>query len=213
VREHLFAELDYQSKMARFLENHDEPRAAATFSAEMHKAAAIITYLSPGLRLFHQGQFEGKEKHISPHLVRGPQEPVNDDLHKFYERLTALLHAPEFHYGQWQLLQCCPAWEGNWTWDNYICFAWHDDAGEHKLVTVNYAPNQSQCYVPLPFAEVREGLFQLQDELSGISYLREGTLLHSPGLYLDLPAWHYHAFTLKPAGKQQKNSLKHCLKI
>ena len=31
VREHLSAGLDYQSKLARFLENHDEPRAAATF--------------------------------------------------------------------------------------------------------------------------------------------------------------------------------------
>ena len=30
VREHLQAELDYQTKLARFLENHDEPRAATT---------------------------------------------------------------------------------------------------------------------------------------------------------------------------------------
>ena len=32
VREHLHAGLDYQDKLARFLENHDEPRAAATFA-------------------------------------------------------------------------------------------------------------------------------------------------------------------------------------
>ena len=31
VREHFFAGLDYQGKMARFLENHDEPRVAADF--------------------------------------------------------------------------------------------------------------------------------------------------------------------------------------
>src|SRR5262249_7508553 len=31
VRDHLRAGLDYQSRLARFLENHDEPRAAATF--------------------------------------------------------------------------------------------------------------------------------------------------------------------------------------
>ena len=31
VREHFHAGLDYQDKLARFLENHDEPRAAATF--------------------------------------------------------------------------------------------------------------------------------------------------------------------------------------
>ena len=76
VREHLFAGLDYQDKLARFLENHDEPRAAATFPRQMHQAAAIITYLSPGLRFFHQGQFEGRRKRISPHLVRAPLEPT-----------------------------------------------------------------------------------------------------------------------------------------
>src|SRR5215831_12410660 len=77
VREHLQADLDYQNKMARFLENHDEPRAAATFAPGMHEAAAIITFLSPGLRFFHQGQFEGRRKRISPHLVRAPKEPTD----------------------------------------------------------------------------------------------------------------------------------------
>jgi alpha amylase-like protein len=70
VRGHLCAGLDYQAKLARFLENHDEPRAAATFDPPLHEAAAIITYLTPGLRFFHQGQFEGRKKRISPHLVR-----------------------------------------------------------------------------------------------------------------------------------------------
>ena len=77
VREHFHAGLDYQDKLARFLENHDEPRAAATFSPDIHEAAAVITFLSPGLRFFHQGQFEGRKKRISPHLCRGPEEPVD----------------------------------------------------------------------------------------------------------------------------------------
>ena len=80
VREHFQAGLDYQNKLARFLENHDEPRAAATFAPGMHEAAAVITFLSPGLRFFHQGQFEGRKKRISPHLVRGPDEPVDEDV-------------------------------------------------------------------------------------------------------------------------------------
>ena len=79
VREHFHAGLDYQNKLARFLENHDEPRAAATFSPDVHEAAAVITFLSPGLRFFHQGQFQGRRKRISPHLVRGPQEPTRPE--------------------------------------------------------------------------------------------------------------------------------------
>ena len=59
VREHLFAGRDFQDRLARFLENHDEPRAAATFAPEIHRAAAVITFLMPGLRFFHQGQREG----------------------------------------------------------------------------------------------------------------------------------------------------------
>jgi len=82
VREHLNAEQDYQNKLARFLENHDEPRISSTMEQEKHEAAAVITFLSPGLRFFHQGQFEGRKKRISPHLVRSPQEPINTVIPK-----------------------------------------------------------------------------------------------------------------------------------
>ena len=125
VREHFLAGLDYQDKLARFLENHDEPRAAATFSPEVHEAAAVITFLSPGLRLFHQGQFQGCRKRISPHLVRAPEEPVDGRLEKFYDRLLAVLRRPAVRQGSWRLLDCTPAWEGNWTWDCFrrLCLA------------------------------------------------------------------------------------------
>ena len=73
VREHFHAGLDYQDKLARFLENHDEPRAAATFSPEVHEAAAVITFLSPGLRFFHQGQFEGRRRSGSRPISSGPR--------------------------------------------------------------------------------------------------------------------------------------------
>ncbi|HME24536.1 MAG TPA: alpha-amylase family glycosyl hydrolase, partial [Acetobacteraceae bacterium] len=59
IRDHLRAGLDYQDQLARFLENHDEPRAAAEFPWPQHQAAAVVSFLSPGLRFFHQGQFEG----------------------------------------------------------------------------------------------------------------------------------------------------------
>ena len=47
VREHFWADMDYQIKLARFLENHDEPRAAAVFPQDMHRAAAVPL---PGFR-------------------------------------------------------------------------------------------------------------------------------------------------------------------
>jgi len=40
VREHFYATPDYQDRLARFLENHDEQRAAASFDIQNHEAAA-----------------------------------------------------------------------------------------------------------------------------------------------------------------------------
>ena len=89
VREHLHAGLDYQDHLARFLENHDEPRAAATFEPDEHRAAAVVTFFAPGLRFFHQGQFEGREARISMHLGRGPDE-ATDRLRSLLRPLARL---------------------------------------------------------------------------------------------------------------------------
>ncbi|MGD0583850.1 MAG: alpha-amylase family glycosyl hydrolase [Bacteroidales bacterium] len=196
VREHFFAGLDYQGKMARFLENHDEPRAAADFPAGKHEAAAVLTFLSPGLRFFHQGQFEGRKKHISPHLVRAPVEPVNEDIAGFYRKLTEVLHQPLFRTGIWKLLECIQAWEGNRTYDRYISFAWYENTGGKTVIAVNYSQSRSQCYVKLPFNDLDNKTWILRDLLSGNSFEREGGDLCSKGLYLDEPGWKVYVFAL-----------------
>jgi len=196
VREHFFADLDYQNHSARFLENHDEPRAAATFSPEKHKAAAVISFLSPGLRFFHDGQFEGRRKRISPHLVRAPEEPIDEELKQFYDRLLAILRQTIVRDGQWQLLECLPAWDGNWSWDCFVAFAWQSPDGGRLLTAVNYAPNQSQCYVRLPFTDLAGGKWQLKDLMRDAVYDRQGTDLQERGLYLDEPAWKASVFVL-----------------
>jgi glycosidase len=196
VREHFFAGLDYQGKMARFLENHDEPRVAAEFSAGKHKAAAIITFLSPGLRFFHQGQPQGREKRISPHLVRAPEEQVDIDLEMFYENLLNILHRTVFRNGHWQLLDCTSVWEGNPTNDRFVSFAWQGDDEEKILIAVNYSPERSQCYIKLPFNDMGTGTWLVKDLISGISYEREGADLQNKGMYLDEPAWKIYVFSL-----------------
>ena len=196
VREHFLAGLDYQNKLARFLENHDEPRAAATFCSDRHKAAAVLTFVSPGLRFFHQGQFEGLRKHISPHLVRAPVEAVDQMLKQFYDRLLAVTSQAVVRKGQWQLLECRPAWEGNWSSDSFISFAWELD-DERLLVAVNYSSNQAQCYVKLPFANLADARWQLQDLMGDAVYEREGSDLHERGLYLDEPSWKAMVFALR----------------
>ena len=194
VRDHFRAGLDYQEKLARFLENHDEPRAASTFPLEIHKAAAVITYLSPGLRFFHQGQFEGRTKRISPHLVRGPAEPTNPELLAYYDRLLALLRRPAFRDGQWRLLECTPAWDGNWTNDCFLAFSWQVAGSEPFVVVANYAQNHSQCHVRLDFPSPGGMKWRLSDRLGTDVFEKNSDDLRATGLSVDMKPWQASVF-------------------
>jgi hypothetical protein len=106
----------------------------------------------------------------------------------FYEELLDVLRRPEVHEGSWQLWDPRPAWEGNWTWDQFIVFSW--DAGERRLlIAVNYGPVQGQCYVALGLPGLAGHAFELVDLLGSDQYLRDGDGLLGIGLYLDMPPW------------------------
>lgn len=196
MRSHLCAAPDYQDRLARFLENHDEPRAAKIFSPEQHQAAAVLSFLSPGLRFLHQGQFEGRMKRISPHLVRGPVESIDRSTKSFYDKLMAVLRIPVVRDGQWQLLDCTPGWEGNRSHESFLVFLWQRKQAESLVVAVNYSPNQSQCHVRLPFAHLVGRNWQLQDQLSEARYEWYGDDLTGKGLFLDHAPWKAAAFWL-----------------
>lgn len=181
VREHFWADMDYQRRSARFLENHDEPRAACTFAPEQHKAAAVITFLSPGLRFLHQGQLEGYRKRVSVHLNRKPPEPVDRDIEKFYDRLLYAVQLPVVHKGDWRLLECAEAWGGNWTSSCFIAYSWTAGAADQVIVIVNYAPHQSQCFVKVKLPDS----IKLKSILDGTIY----SDANAEGLSVDLPPW------------------------
>jgi hypothetical protein len=199
VRQHLSAGLDYQNRLARFLENHDEPRAAVTFLPGQHEAAAIVTYFTPGLRFFHQGQLKGRRKRISPHLVRAPDEAPDPALQRFYAELLQVIRQPVFRAGAWRLLNSAPAWDGNWTNTCIIAWCWEGSPGQKRLIAVNFAPHQSQGYVPLPWPDLAPAAARLEDLVGPAVYEREGLSLLTPGLYLDLPPWGRHVFDVTAA--------------
>ncbi len=199
VREHFRAGPEYQRRSVRFLENHDEDRAAAVFPPDRHRVAAVLTYLSPGFRFFHRGQFAGWQKKVSVHLCRGPEERTDPTCQEFYRGLFACLRLPAFRDGEWRLLDCSPAWEGNPSHDGYIAFAWEGE-GRRYLVAVNYAPDRGQCYVPLPWADLAGKVVSLRDLMGPAQYDRDGGSLPSPGLYLDVPGWGYHVFEVAREG-------------
>ena len=107
-----------------------------------------------------------------------------------------MLRQPVVRDGRWQLLDCAPAWDGNWTWDCFVAFVWKGPADERLLVTVNYAANQSQCYVRLPFTDLGTSQWRLKDLLGDVTYEREGKDLQTRGLYLDELPWQAYVFSL-----------------
>jgi len=128
-------------------------------------------------------------------IVRAPVEATDAELQKFYQQLTVLLRDAALRNGDWTLLECLPAWQGNWTWDCFIVCVWQKD-GARRLVAVNYAGNQSQCYVRLPLPDLANRNWRLKDAMSAAVFDREGNELLSRGLYLDLPPWGYQVFAM-----------------
>ena len=196
VRQHLQAGLDYQNKLARFMENHDEPRAAATFTPGMHEAAAVITYLSPGLRFFHHGQFEGRRKRISPHLVRAPIEAPDGALQQFYDRLLAVLRHPTVRDGDWRLLES--RLRGRATGRPTVSSR---GSGPARLAIAGSWPSTTpQTRASATFAcrsWIMRWVVRFEDQMGAGGFDRDRHDLNARGLYLDLPAWGYHIFDIE----------------
>ena len=201
VREHLVADLGYQRRLARFLENHDETRAAVAFPLPVHKAAAAVAFFAPGLRFFNQGQFEGHRLRLPTHLCRGPGEPTDPEVAGLYDRLLDALKAPIFRDGDWWRLDPFPAWAGNWSCDTFIAYAWQGADGGQALVVVNYEDTQAQCHLRLPFPDLAGRRVRLTDLLGDEVYDRDGAALvePGPGLYVDLGPWGCNVFRLGDA--------------
>lgn len=205
ARDRLGAPPAFQAKCLRFLENHDEDRAAAAFPVAMHRAAALVTYLSPGLRLFHEGQWDGRRAKVSMHLGRRPDEPPNPEWRSFYGSLLAALRRPGLSDGLWSLAPVTPAWEGNPTDLRFIAFAWNlpvppDRTGPAAppgiLGVVNYGPNRGQCHVRVDLGGHAERTVRLEDLLSDARHVRKAADLARPGMYFDMPAWGFHLFEI-----------------
>jgi hypothetical protein len=198
LREHLDAGLDYQAKLARFLENHDEPRAAAAFAWPQHRAAAAITFLAPGLRFFQQGEPDGARVRVPAHLCREPVEPADAEISAFYDRLLRLLKDTDvFRGGAWSQLHPVPAWTGNESFDGFVAYAWAGTHGLSHVVVVNYAATRGQCYLVLPFPELRGRRLLLADLIGDEVHERDGSDLVDRGLYIDQSAWQLNVFEVR----------------
>ena len=192
VVRHLGDAAESQTKLVRFIENHDESRAAAVFSPEQQRAFAVLAATLPGARLFHEGQFEGRRIKLPVCLGRRPTEAIDLDLQDFYRKLTQAIRRPAFHEGEWRLCEPSESPAGR-SHQNLLAWSWVRD-NDRYLVIVNLGPSALQARIQVPWSGLEGEAWRLSDTLSGVTYDRQGDELGLAGLYVELGPWDYHLF-------------------
>ena len=198
VRLHLLADSGYQGKLLRFIENHDEPRAAAAFPSHKELAAALIASTVPGAKLFHDGQLEGRRIKIPVSLGRRPPEEPQKALQDFYRKLLEVVSSACFDDGEWKLCDR-EGWPDNSSWVNVLAWCWSCEE-EKYLIAVNFSDFRSQSLVQVPWQDIGGAQWKLIDVISGEQFDRDGDRMQSPGLYVDLEGWRWHFLGFFKAG-------------
>ena len=164
----------------RFIENHDEPRAAAAFHGAKARAVAVAASTLPGARLFHEGQFEGRRVRLPVFLSRRPDEAPDAELQRFYESLLDASTGPAFQEGHWRLCERS-GWPDNGSYLSLLAWSW-ERGDERYLIVVNLSDGAAQALVRVEWDGVAGGTWHLHDRLTGQVYDRSGDDLAS-GLY------------------------------
>jgi hypothetical protein len=192
VRLHLCADPSYRNKLVRFLENHDEPRAAAVFSPAQERAAAVVIATLPGARLFHEGQLEGRKVRPPVFLGRRPEEGADQELRAFYTKLLQAINNPVFRDGEWSLCERM-GWPDNSSYLNLVAWNWAKDDTRY-LIIVNLSDRSAQARVRASWSDVNGETLRLVDGLSDATFERSGSELQGEGLYIELGPWACHFF-------------------
>jgi hypothetical protein len=196
VRLHLLADLSYQHGLVRFLENHDEPRAAASFHYKKARAAAVAILSLPGAKLLHEGQFEGRRIRLPVFLGRRQEETPERDLESFYRALLSETNREIFRKGQWKLCERT-GWPDNASHRNILSWCW-EMGPERHLIVINFSDTASQALVHLPWDSLRGRIRRLSDSLSGEAFERSGHDMADHGLFVALDPWSWHLLRLEP---------------
>ncbi|NBV85278.1 MAG: alpha-amylase [Verrucomicrobia bacterium] len=186
-------------RRAHFLENHDEPRLAGIASLDLQRAAAALCLGLPGMRFFHEGQFEGVRRFARVQLARRAVEPVDFDVESMYAALFAAFSGTSVGRGQCQILEPYRAWDDNPTAQFFCITQWQEPGVEDRfdLVVVNLAWHQAQCRVRLTAQGGSEGVWRLADRLGTERWERDGSEMVRQGLFLDLPAMSARLFSFQ----------------
>ena len=191
---HLKADSEFQRRSVRFLENHDEARAASVFGKSRLPAVAVLASTVPGMHFFNDGQFEGFQKQLVVQLSHAQEESVDLEVQRIYERILTIADSPEFHNGAWKLVEAKDS--GDRTNSDLIAYMWSDTSGQ-KLVVVNLGSGNSTGRIYFADDLLSGSGLRFDDLLDDRSYERQTPDLKRWGLFIKLAGFGAHIFDVK----------------
>lgn len=176
AKEYLARTADIQPHMVHFIENHDEPRAAARLRLDQALAAGAIMATLPGANLIHHGQIEGKRVKIPVQLSRGPNETPNPLARASYSRFYKMLNETGMRTGRWSFSESDDT--------GIITYEWRSN-DSRVMFAVNYT--NSTFKLALPLGANHNDL--VNAELIGAE------LETNKGISVDIPPWQLRTFS------------------
>lgn len=179
------------NQLARFLENHDEPRSAAALARRLPAAASLVSTL-PGLRFFYDGQFDGRRIKTPVQLRRWADEAPDAEIRALYDRVLRFGRAELLRTGEWQLVKTMAAGDGSCI----VAYRWRL-ADALAVVVIN--PGEEQAHANLDIAgDLPSGsAFDFVDDLTDARYRWNRSDLDRTGLYVRLDPGQAHLFNVQ----------------
>eukprot|EP00928_Gymnodinium_smaydae_P015776 TRINITY_DN1584_c0_g1_i3.p1 TRINITY_DN1584_c0_g1~~TRINITY_DN1584_c0_g1_i3.p1 ORF type:complete len:535 (+),score=103.23 TRINITY_DN1584_c0_g1_i3:65-1669(+) len=176
-------------KTAHFVENHDEPRSAASLGGQQQAfIGSVVASTLPGLRLFYFGQFDGFSAKLDVQLRRATKQVPNADLHARYTTLLRIISDDVFHTGIWTFVNTPregSAWRVSaWRWASA-------DGSKKRLIVVNFSDQAAWAQVQVADALGNGGsdMILVKDLLTDAVYQRSASELRGSGLNVGLQPW------------------------
>jgi hypothetical protein len=197
VRKRLEPDGGFHSRSVRFLENHDERRSHAVLGFTRLEAAAVMLATAPGIRMFYDGQLDGRLRYSPVQLGRWAEESEQPQITALYELLLGVSDDPVFHEGTWDVLDVRDGGDGSHV--PLVALWWHSGP-DIRLVVANIGKGPAQGFIQLPAAlPPGNGPVTFEEQLRSATYRRDRAELQRQGLYVRLEPGRAHLFILDPS--------------
>jgi len=180
-------------RLCRFVENHDEPRSAASLGAQLPAALCIMATI-PGMRFFFDGQQDGRRFRAPVQLGRWPDEVGDPEIQTLHERVLEFARDPVLHDGAWRILNVSAG--GDDTWINVLAHRWRSESSL-AVIVANLGTVASQAHVDVAGDLPPGQSFDFTDRLTGDTYRWSREALSARGLWVRLAPGRAHLFTVQ----------------